>query len=371
MTVWRALGAALAALVLLAGCSGSRPKPTPLEPLKPAIAGRQVWSQRVDGVPFPLVVAVQGERFVVAGGDGTLLGLEAEDGRVAWRASAGAPIVAGVGTDGRFVAVVTRDNELVTLEDGQVKWRRRLPARVSSAPLVAGERVFVLAVDRAVHAFDAVDGRRLWELRRQSDALTLAQAGVLHPYRNLLLVGQGPRLAAVDPLRGTVRWEVPIAAPRGTNEVERLADLVGPPLRLGNTLCARAFQQAVGCIDLERTSPVWSRAVGGTQAIGGDAERLFGADGSDRITAWRTGSGEILWTNESFLYRGLSGALAVGPTVVFGDVEGQVHWLAADTGQPLLRLATDGSAVVGTPVLARSTVLVVTRRGGLFAFRPV
>lgn len=363
--------ALLAVLTLLGGCSGSRPKPTPLEPVKATIAGRQVWSQRVDGVPFPLAVAVNGDRFTVAGGDGSVVALRADDGSVLWRATVGAPITAGVGSDGRYSAVVTRDNELVVLDEGAVKWRQRLPTRVSSAPLVAGERVFVVGVDRAVHAFDVLDGRRLWRLQRPGDALTLAQAAVLQPYRELLLVGQGPRLTAVDPLRGSVRWEAPIATPRGSNEVERLADLVGPAVRLGSTVCARAFQQAVGCVDADRGQPLWSRPVGGTQSVAGDAERLFGADGSDRVTAWRTASGEQLWSNERLLYRGLSGAVVVGPAVVFGDVEGQVHWLAAASGEPLLRLPTDGSPVVGTPVLAGATLLVVTRRGGVYAFRPV
>jgi hypothetical protein len=35
----------------------------------------------------------------------------------------------------------------------------------------------------------------------------------------------------------------------------------------------------------------------------------------------------------------------------------------------LLRLPTDGSAVVGTPVLAGNVVVVATRNGGLHAFR--
>ena len=38
-------------------------------------------------------------------------------------------------------------------------------------------------------------------------------------------------------------------------------------------------------------------------------------------------------------------------------------------GELQLRLPTDGSAVVGTPALAGSTILVTTRKGGLFAFR--
>jgi outer membrane protein assembly factor BamB len=193
---------------------------------------------------------------------------------------------------------------------------------------------------------------------------------VVTAYKNSLLVGQGSRLAAIDPLRGTLRWEVVMASPRGTNEVERLADLVGPALRLGDRVCARAFQSAVACADAARGTVVWSRNAGGINAIGGNDELLVGADASDRITAWKAANGEIAWTNEKLLYRGLSGALAAGSAVVFGDIEGYVHFLALATGELQLRLPTDGSPVVGTPALSGTTILVTTRNGGLFAFRP-
>jgi outer membrane protein assembly factor BamB len=189
-------------------------------------------------------------------------------------------------------------------------------------------------------------------------------------FRNTLLAGQGPRLAGVDPLRGTVLWEVPIASPRGTNEVERLADLVGPALRLGDRVCMRAFQSAVGCADAARGATLWSRNVGGANAVAGDAEYVFGGDASDRISAWRVATGDVAWSSEKFLYRGLSGAMAVGPVVVFGDSEGFVHFLSTATGDSQLRLPTDGSAVVGAPVLAGNTLLVTTQGGGLYAFRP-
>ncbi len=365
---WRALLFALSAI--LASCSTERPKPTPLENFTPSIAGRQVWSTSVGSIDFPLMVAVRNGQFVAAASNGTVLALNAETGVELWRAQAGAPLTAGVGSDGRFSSVVTRDNEVVTFEGGQVRWRQRVPARVVTAPLVAGERVFVQAVDRTVHAFDAIDGRRLWVFQRPGEALTLAQAGVLMAARNQLLVGQSGRLVALDPLRGTVVWDLPLATPRGSNEVERLADLVGPALRQGDRVCARAFQNAVGCVDLAKPAVLWARNSGGTSALGGSAERLFGADASDRLTAWSAATGEVAWTNEGLRHRGLSGALAVGPSVVFGDSEGQVHFLAAADGVPQLRLSTDGKPVVGTPVLAGTTVLVATRNGGLFAFRP-
>ena len=361
----------LFALVGLAGCSSTdKPKPTPLEELAPKIAGRQVWASSIGRIGFPLVPAAHDGAFFVASGDGAVLALRADTGEQLWRANAGGAIAAGVGSDGRYTSVVTRANEVVTFDGGRELWRKRVPSSVVTPPLVAGERVFVMGVDRAVHAFDAIDGRRLWTLQRPSDALTLAKAGVVAAFRNTLLVGQGARLAGVDPLRGTVVWEVPLASPRGTNEVERLADLVGPALRIGDQVCARAFQSAVACADASRGALLWSRNVGGVQAVGGDAERVVGADASDRITAWRTANGDVAWTSEKLLYRGLSGAAVVGPVVAFGDSEGWVHFLSAASGEQQLRLRTDGTPVLGTPVLAGTTLLVTTQGGGLFAFRP-
>lgn len=361
---------ALAGAAVLAGCASDKPPPTPLEPVVAKIAGRQVWAANVSRVGFPLVPAAQAGVFYVASGDGEVQALQADSGAVVWRASAGGALSAGVGSDGRFTSVVTRGNEVVTFEEGRELWRKRMPSSVVTPPLVAGERVFVMGVDRAVHAFDAIDGRRLWALQRPGEALTLAQAGVIAAFRNTLLVGQGARLAGVDPLRGSVLWEVPMASPRGTNEVERLADLLGPAVRVGDLVCARAFQSAVACADAGRGALKWSRNVGGIRAVGADAQVVVGADASDRLTAWRTASGDVAWTSEKLLYRGLSGAAVVGPVVVFGDIEGQVHFLSTETGETQLRLPTDGTPVLGTPVLSGSTLLVVTERGGLFAFRP-
>jgi outer membrane assembly lipoprotein YfgL len=365
------IAGALLAIVLAACSTGpTRPPPAPLEAFTPQIAGRSVWNARIDGVGFPLAVAARDGQFTVASDGGTVLALDAATGRELWRADIGDKLSAGVGSDGRFAAVVTRGGELVVLDGAAVKWRKSVGGRVTTAPLVAGERVFVLGVDRAVHAYDVLDGRKLWVLQRPGDPLTLSQAGPLLAFKDTLVAGQGPRLAGVDPLRGSLRWEVAVASPRGTNEVERLADLVAPPVRVGDTVCARAFQAAVGCVNAERGTLLWSRNVGGTTGIAGDADYVFGGDGADRLTAWRTSSGEVAWTSEKLLNRGLSAPLSLGPTVVFGDLEGQVHWLSRDKGDTLLRLPTDGSPVAAAPALSGTTMLVVTRKGGLFAFRP-
>lgn len=366
----RLAAASLVALAVLAGCAADKPKPAKLESLESQIAGRQVWNTRLNGVTFPLSVTVRAGRFHVAADDGTVVALEAATGRELWRGDAGGRLSAGVGSDGRYAAVVTRGNELVVMDGGSVTWRKKLESPVVTAPLVAGERVFIVGVDRVVHAFDAIDGRRLWTLKRPGDALTLSQAGVLAAYKDTLLVGQGARLLGLDPLKGTVRWDTALTTPRGTNEVERLADLVGPPSRTGSVFCMRSFQNAVGCIDAERGTLKWAQNGGGVEAVGGNDEYVFLADGSDRITARKRASGELAWTSEMLLNRAVSAPVAMGTTVVFGDFEGQVHFLSQDAGKPLLRLPTDGSRVAAPPVLSDNNLLIVTRAGGVFAFRP-
>jgi hypothetical protein len=55
---------------------------------------------------------------------------------------------------------------------------------------------------------------------------------------------------------------------------------------------------------------------------------------------------------------------------VFGDRDGTLHWLSRAKGEAQLRLPTDGSAIEVPPVVVAGLLVVVTRNGGMFAFRP-
>ena len=376
---------AVLALSLVGGCStvesaynstvgklfnSDKPKAKDLEPIAAPITVRPVWSQNVGAVRFPLTVAVNGDMLTLASSDGDVVAVDATSGKTLWRVGVGAKIAAGVGSDGKLSAVVTRSGDLVAIESGKVKWTQGLGVRVATAPLVAGGRVFVLGVDRAIQAFDAADGVKLWQVARPGDPLTLSQTGVITAFRNTLVAGQGPRMAGFDPVGPSLRWEVPLGSPRGANEVERLADLVGPVMRAGDLICARSFQAAIGCVDAQLGTVAWSKAIGGTDAIAGDTELLFSADASDRLSAYKTATGDVAWSSEALMFRNLGAPGVVGQSVVFGDATGILHWMSRAKGESQARIATDGSAPSAPPVTVGGTLVVVTRSGGVFAFRP-
>lgn len=360
------------ALAALVACSSSpdKPRPVDLGPAATVVGTQLVWSAQVGANPGAVAPRATADRVFVAGAGNSIVALAAESGKELWRLALGSPVMTGIGTDGDTVAVVTQNNDLVAMAAGQPLWRVRLGASAQTAPLVAGRRVFVLAADRSVSAFDGQSGKRLWTQTRTGEPLVLNQPGALLAVGDTLVAGLGGRLVGLNPLNGSVRWEASIANARGTNEVERLVDIVGPVSRVGNSVCARAYASAVGCVDASNGRITWSKSALGAQGLGGDDRLVFGSESDSRVQAWQRSNGDAAWSVDRLKHRGLTAPVALGRVVALGDATGLVHLISREDGAEMARLSTDGSAIVGAPLLVGPSLVVQTRNGGVFAWRP-
>lgn len=363
-------------VAMLAGCSlwgggSSKPVPADLGANVAVLGVRQAWTARIGNVSgLPLEIHSAGSVVTVASSDGVVAAIDARTGGDLWRVALSEPLSAGVGSDGKSAAVVARSNALIVLDGGRERWRQPLGAQVFTPPLVAGGRVFVLSADRSLSAFDALTGRKLWSLQRPGEPLILRQSGVLLAAGDTLVAGFSGRLVGLNPDNGSVRWEAPLASARGTNDVERLVELVGRTSRVEESICARAFQAAVGCVNAARGSVNWTLPASGAEGVHGDGEALFGAESNGTVTAWRRGDGSRLWSTDRLKHRKLTAPLLLGRSVVVGDETGLVHLLSRTDGSPLNRISTDGSGIAAAPAVAADTLVVVTRNGGVYGFRP-
>ena len=106
----------------LAGCSlwgggTEKPKPADLGANIPVLGVRQAWTARIGSLKeMPLMVQVQGRTIAVASADGVVAVIDATTGGDIWRLSLNEALSAGVGSDGKWTAVVSGRNELVVLE---------------------------------------------------------------------------------------------------------------------------------------------------------------------------------------------------------------------------------------------------------------
>jgi outer membrane protein assembly factor BamB len=367
MTVSRLVGVSVVAVAaLLAACSSTiqRPKPADITAVKVQQDVRQVWTARMGEVNFPLVPYAFEGQVAVADSRGAVAVIQAQTGKDVWRVSLDEPIIAGVGGDGQNLAVVTRSNQLVVLRQGKVTWRQNLVAESFTAPLIAGGRVFVLGADRKVQAFDAQSGRRLWTQQRTGEPLVLRQNGLIMPFKNTLLVGFSGRLAGLNPDTGVARWELPIATPRGTNDMERLVDLLGPAYRTGDVVCVRAFQAQLGCVDAERGQTLWTRASIGERTVLGQGNTLFSVLSNGVVQGIDLKTGERVWESERLKYRQLSPAAVTPRGLLVGDSGGWLYLLSLADGELLNRVRVEGNELAAAPAVASdSQVVTITRDG--------
>jgi len=379
--------AAALAVSLLAGCGGMSmpsmnpmewfssgpkgPKPTELTPIANPQAVRTLWQAGVGSAGvFVFSPALADESVFAAARDGTVTRLDVGNGRPVWRVSVGTPLSGGVGADGNLVAVGTDKGEVIALDakSGATRWRARVSSEVLAAPKIGEGLVFVRSADSRVFAFDVNDGKRRWVHQRAAAALIVrSPAGLTLHQGNLYAGFSGGKLAAIDARTGAVRWEVTVALPKGSTELERVTDVSGEPMLLGREVCTAAFQGRAACYEAQSGNQVWARDMSTLTGMSIDARYGFVADDRGSVHALDRSSGRSLWKMDRLSYRNLSLPLPLGENVAVADFQGYVHFLARDSGAIVARVATDGSAVRAAPVKIPNGILIQTANGGLFA----
>lgn len=372
-----------AALFTVAGCQtvadtydrvfGGRPvqKPAELVAFTPTAAPRILWQANVGGaeknVYFP---ALAGNIVYAVGAAGSITGFEAASGRIVARFDAGQRISGGVGSGAGIVLVGTPKGEVLAFErEGKSLWKAQLSGEVLAPPVVQDGVVVARAGDGRVYGLEVTDGKRRWVYQRATPTLSVrTHAGVVVHRGGVFAGFPGGRLVALALPTGSVGWEGVVALPRGTTELERVADITSLPVIDAAQVCAVAFQGRVACFDLARGTALWGRDVSSIAGLSVDARYLYVTDDKNAVLALDKTSGASIWRQDKLAGRGVSAPLAFGRHVVVGDFEGYVHLLSREDGSFAARLATDGSAISAPPVaLDLSSFLVQTRNGGVFA----
>ncbi len=395
MSMARPLVAVLGAVLLVAGCSSApKPKPASLKDFTPTLKASVVW--KVDsGRPAKSMAgvgqfapAVSGDAVYVASSSGTVSKFNLADGKLIWQAQTGGVLMAGVavgaGSAEGVTAVVNDKSELVIISaEGKVERRFSAGGVVLEAPVIAGATVVVRLADNRVAGFDLGSGNRRWVLQRNLPTLVLhGQSGmrvrarpseessstVLGP-GDVIVNMPGGRLLWLDAVSGAVRWESQVATPRGSNEVERIVDLLGMPAVDAGDVCVAAYQTAVVCLAGENGRRLWGRELTAMSTVAADGRYVFFADDQSRFHALNRKDGVTAWTIDTYQLRGLQYPVSLGRAVWVADSFGILHALARETGAPLARISLDGGAPSGAMIPTRSGLLIQTQGGQLLMIR--
>lgn len=352
--------------------SAPKVKPAQLPAVQPRAEIVRLWQAGIGNAgEYVFTPAVVGERVYVAARDGALACLD--NGRQVWRINAGQVLSAGVGASDKLVVVGTPKGDVLAFhaEDGRPAWQTRVSSEILAAPAVVGDLVAVRSGDARIFGFDAADGKRRWVYQRTTPALALrSHVGVALTDKALYAGFPGGKLVAVARNNGAALWESAVALPRGTTELERIADIASDPVIEGALVCAVAYQGRVACFDADNGRPLWARDVSSVAGLDIGNRAVYVTDDKGAVQAFDRSGGASLWKQDKLLMRGVTRPLAQGRRLVVADFEGYVHVLAEDDGAFIARHATDGSAIVATPQRQKGTddrLVVQTRNGSVQA----
>ncbi|MFC5474808.1 outer membrane protein assembly factor BamB [Paraherbaspirillum soli] len=364
------------ALLVLGGCSlfsGKTPSnpPAPLLEFTQTLKVRPAWTLSVGNAStFAFAPAVAEDSVYAASADGVITRVNAATGVATWRIDAGMHLTGGVGSDGTTVAVAGEKGVVLAFDaQGKQRWRAQASSEILSAPAVGQGLVIVRSQDNRIVAFDAETGERRWAVLRTLPPLTLRSApGILIVPQATFVALPGGRLSALNLTNGGPWWEMAIGDPRGTTELERVADASGMPVLIGRDVCAVAYQGRVGCFDAGSGTAHWVKPFSSDVGVGADDRNVYAADEHAAVTAFTLDSGAVVWRNNQLANRVLTTPIVLGRAVVVGDYEGYIHFLSREDGALIGRIRADSSAILPNPVVAGSNVIFQTKAGTLIAF---
>ena len=373
----RRLSAALlcATALTLGGCSmwpwssSKKISPTPLSPITASAELRIQWRSSIgaaDGAA--LRPAIVGDAIYAGSGDGKLARFEL--GKETWRISVGSAISAGVAANESIVVVGNANGQISAYEvaGGKLRWKVTAGGEPAGAPAIVKDLVVVRVGDNQLLALSAADGSRRWIYQRNQVALSLRSYSGILPVDDSLVAGfAAGKMLSIAQSTGLPRWEASVSVPKGSNEIERLADLVGDPVLQGNAICMSAFQGRVACVDATRGSVLWSRDVSSPVGVAVDERQLYIVDDKGALHGLDIRTGASAWKQDKLLYRNLGRPLVVGPYVAVADSLGWLHLVNRQDGELVARVELDSSGVSAPLSLYGDRIVAQSRNGSLYA----
>jgi outer membrane protein assembly factor BamB len=278
-----------------------------------------------------------------------------------------------VGSDGELTAVGGPQGEVYLLgPDGKLLWQASAEGEIITPPLVGHGYVIVRTIDGRIVAFDAETGEEKWIYRSRMVPLNLRTTrDMIFLGQNAVLAGfSGGTMAALDLKTGNAFWQTTVSYPAGVTEVERVNDVAGAPTWVDSRVCAVTFQGRIGCFNAQDGQPIWTHPFSSYGGLVQDPTMVASVNEESVVSAYDANTGAKLWSNDTLKNRRLTAPLIVGNALVVGDYQGYVHFIARDTGALVGRTHTDNSGITSSPVLLGHLLIVQTRDGRLYAYRP-
>ena len=361
--------AGFVSLIFIFGCASKGSEIPPLNKLNSPLVDVGInWEKSVGGPgAYQFVPARYDDLLCGAGLEGKISCFNSETGKLVIKINAGRQLAGGVGlSDQILIAGTVRGEALaVNTKSGEILWQTMINSQILGPAKVTGEMIVVRGGSGDILALDRGDGKVLWRYEVSQPALILrSNSTVSVDSEGNIAVGLADgRLVLLDSSAGEVKWDVVVAQKTGTNELERMSDVVGSPLIDNQTVCAIALNGNVACYEKDSGRRIWARKASSSKGLGGGDKEIFYTNESDFIIALEKSTGASIWNQETLYKRNLTAPYLYKDWILVGDSEGFIHVLSRADGRVIGRRLIDKSGFAG-PVIGNGDAVYLQSVGG-------
>ena len=388
--------------IFLTGCSvlnfdfftSKKLIPAPLEKFNKKITLEKKWELKIGpnnvlnsgiGSFGPKII---NNEVITTNGSGVISAFGLSEGTQIWKIALDQKLLCSVdykkfGEDGT-IAAITEMGELILLRpSGKILWKSKLNGIVRISPIITNSVVVALYSDNKVVAFDLNSGKRVWVLKRSVPPLILhGQSGmtllsnisnfkteVPNIENGLVINMAGGRIVFLNSSTGKVNWESRVVFSRGTNEVERIADLMGNPY-VGDSVCTTAYQNSLVCLSLLSGEVTWRKSFNSVQPASFSNSFAIAVDSTSKITAFsRDETKTNKWTTDKFFLRKISAPVIWKNAIWFVDQQGYLHGLSTKNGEVISRFRLKDGLLSGMIKTTPNGILLQTAKGQLIMLK--
>ncbi|PJE79718.1 Outer membrane protein assembly factor BamB [invertebrate metagenome] len=342
---------------------------------KETVKLQEVWSFNVGkGVNDrfeQLVPAMDGDKVFAASVDGHVVALDKKTGKKIWQQPLDKLQVSGAIDAGYGKVVLGTINGFVVALDqksGKPLWKHKVSSEVLVTPKIAGNFIIVKTIDDVITVLSANDGKEIWNQKVLQPALTLRGSSAPVIDRDAVFTGYANGEAKAYRLKdGLQLWETRVSVPKGSTELERMVDIGGAPLIVGDMLYVSGYRGNVAALDIYNGKTRWSKPVSGFQSLAEGFGLLYVVDQQGVVRALDQKTGASGWQYDRLKGRQLTAPQTFSSVVAVGDYEGYLHLLSQVDGSLVGRFKVSSSAIKAQPVTDGDRFYILDTNGKLFA----
>ncbi len=371
----------LTSAVFLAAC-GAKTKKTDFfgeepKPVKPKVStttkldknwrvslGKKI--QTGDAILSPVLF---GDDIYAASANGKVYKVNASDGKQVWQTKLRKETISsGVGVGGGLVLVGTDQGIVYAFnqQDGEIAWKAPLSSEILSSPVIDNGIVVARAGDGKVFGLSSYDGSIKWTISRQLPKLTLRGDSRPVLTQGVAFVGfSDGNMAAFRAENGAALWDFPISFPRGTNEIDRLADVDTNPLLVGEYLYISSYQEVTHALDIRNQRIAWSSDVSSFHSLAYDAAYLYITDKTGVVHQLDRSNGQRGWSQNALQHFSVSAPISVGPYILVSEGEGGLYVIRKSTGEVVGKHSLGAKTIIGEPIVDSDIIYFMDSSGTL------